>query len=148
MRHANEIQHGGSHYQTSGGPQHWDFVTANTGASYLMGCATKYLSRWRKKHRYSWLQRVIAGMAGIRLGSPKEDLAKAGHYVQKLIETAMDMPEQVRPITNRRITADEFSKENGLHAWDAQVIRQVWEWENVRDLEFVLSRIESVLQDL
>lgn len=64
-KNANEIQHGGDHYKNSDF-QHWDFVIA-TGQSYLIGCATKYVSRWRRKN-------------GI------EDLRKAQHYCQKASE--------------------------------------------------------------
>ena len=62
---ANEIQHGGSHYK--GNPiQPWDYVAAN-GLGFFEGNAIKYLTRWREK-------------GGI------EDLRKARHYIDKLIE--------------------------------------------------------------
>ena len=62
---ANDIQHGGVHYK--GKPiQPWDFITAN-GIGFLDGNAIKYLTRWRDK-------------GGI------EDLMKARHYIDKLIE--------------------------------------------------------------
>lgn len=63
---ANDRQEFGDHYQTP--IQHWDFVLANN-IGYLEGCATKYLVRWRKKN-------------GL------QDLIKARHYVDKLIEVA------------------------------------------------------------
>ena len=62
---ANEIQHGGTHYKALGIEQ-WDYVAANE-IGFFEGNAIKYLTRWREK-------------GGI------EDLKKAGHYVQKLIE--------------------------------------------------------------
>ena len=43
---ANNRQVGGSHYAEGGEVQHWDFATLN-GLSYLVGCATKYIARWR-----------------------------------------------------------------------------------------------------
>lgn len=65
MSEANATQHGGAHYRAK--PiQLWDYISAN-GIGYLEGNAIKYLSRWRDK-------------GGI------EDLRKAQHYVQKLIE--------------------------------------------------------------
>jgi hypothetical protein len=63
---ANDRQEGGSHYRKLG-IQHWDYVVAN-GIPYLEACAIKYLTRWRDK-------------GGI------EDLKKARHYIDKLIET-------------------------------------------------------------
>ncbi len=65
MPEANQIQHGGNHYKDKA-IQPWDFIAKNN-IGYLEGCAIKYLARWREKN-------------GI------EDLKKAMHYVQKLIE--------------------------------------------------------------
>lgn len=62
---ANDYQIGGNHYKTS--YEHWDLVL-RTGMGYLEGCATKYVSRWRKKD-------------GIK------DLNKAQHYVSKMLES-------------------------------------------------------------
>ena len=64
---ANEQQVGGGHYATK--PiQPWDFIVANN-LGYLEGNIVKYISRWKDK-------------GGL------EDLKKAQHYLQKLIETA------------------------------------------------------------
>lgn len=62
---ANETQVGGAHYKQF---QHetWD-VILDWGLGYLDGNAVKYLSRWRHK-------------GGV------QDLKKAAHYIQKLIE--------------------------------------------------------------
>ncbi len=66
---ANERQIGGDHYKRPGGVaalEHWDLIE-RSGIGYLEGCATKYVARWQSK-------------GGI------QDLEKADHYVQKLIE--------------------------------------------------------------
>lgn len=65
---ADEVQYGGTHYKQF---QHetWN-VILDWGLGYLDGNAVKYLSRWRHK-------------GGI------EDLRKARHYIDKLIETEM-----------------------------------------------------------
>lgn len=65
---ANKKQIGGKHYQSA--YQHWDWVLDND-LSYLEGCATKYIVRWRDK-------------GGV------EDLKKAAHYIEKLIEPRSD----------------------------------------------------------
>lgn len=62
---ANETQVGGTHYKTFT-HETWD-VIADWDLGYFDGNAVKYLSRWRRK-------------GGI------EDLRKAAHYIQKLIE--------------------------------------------------------------
>ena len=63
---ANEQQVGGAHYAVKA-IQPWDFIIANN-IGYLEGNIIKYISRWKDK-------------GGV------EDLKKAQHYLQKLIET-------------------------------------------------------------
>lgn len=64
MSKANKIQHGGAHYRSKF--QHWDLVHC-LGLNYYAGCASKYVSRhWKKNGR--------------------EDLEKAGHFIQKWVE--------------------------------------------------------------
>jgi len=63
---ANDTQVGGAHYKQLK-IQTWDYITQNN-IPYLEGCVIKYVSRWRDK-------------GGV------EDLRKAQHYIQKLIET-------------------------------------------------------------
>ena len=78
---ANERQVGGTHYQAE--IQHWDYVLAN-GLGYLEGQITKYVTRWRKK-------------GGV------EDLEKARHYLEKLIEVAeAEAEEEAPPEPSRR----------------------------------------------
>lgn len=64
VKGANSRQVGGAHYKSP--LEHWDMVE-EIGMGYLEGCATKYVSRWRKKN-------------GL------QDLEKGLHYVQKLQE--------------------------------------------------------------
>lgn len=61
---ANERQVGGEHYKSS--HQHWDFIDDH-GYSYLQGCATKYLLRWRQKN-------------GV------QDVEKSLHFAEKFLE--------------------------------------------------------------
>jgi hypothetical protein len=61
---ANDRQVGGTHYASKF--QHWDFIE-HYGVGYLEGCLTKYVTRHHKKN-------------GL------EDLLKASHYLDKLIE--------------------------------------------------------------
>jgi len=64
---ANAQQVGGSHYAVKA-IQPWDFIIANN-LGYLEGNIVKYVSRWKDK-------------GGV------EDLKKAQHYLQKLIEVS------------------------------------------------------------
>lgn len=63
---ANEIQVAGNHYKERGKYQPWD-VIVEWNLGFLEGNALKYISRWRSK-------------GGI------EDIRKAIHYLEKLIE--------------------------------------------------------------
>lgn len=65
MTSANDVQHGGMHYKAKL-IEPWDYIEAN-GIGFLDGNAIKYLTRWKDK-------------GGI------EDLKKARHYIDKLIE--------------------------------------------------------------
>ena len=62
---ANSIQIGGDHYKSKG-IQPWDFIAAND-LDYFQGNVIKYVTRFREKN-------------GI------QDLEKAQHYLQKLID--------------------------------------------------------------
>lgn len=62
---ANAVQIGGAHYKQFK-YETWDVIAA-WGLGYFDGNAVKYLSRWRHK-------------GGV------EDLRKAKHYIEKLIE--------------------------------------------------------------
>lgn len=66
MSEANKTQVGGSHYKL-GGEEHWDRVWRMSGHGYFVGCITKYVERYRSKN-------------GL------EDLYKARHFLDKLIE--------------------------------------------------------------
>lgn len=62
---ANQHQVGGEHYRHKA-VQPWDYIHAN-GIGYLAGNVIKYVSRYQQKN-------------GL------QDLEKAAHYLQKLIE--------------------------------------------------------------
>lgn len=75
MSKADEYMIGGSHYKT-GKLMPWDvledWMTAEEFNAYLRGNCIKYLARYQHK------------------GKPLEDLQKAQHYLQKLIEREKD----------------------------------------------------------
>lgn len=75
---ANDIQIGGDHYKART-HETWD-VILDWDLGYLDGNAVKYLSRWRVK-------------GGV------QDLLKAKHYIEKLIE--VEQSKEVAPVTRR-----------------------------------------------
>jgi len=64
---ANDRQVGGSHYKHPEMEQHWDRQWRLHGRGYFVGCITKYVERYHLKN-------------GV------EDLEKARHFLDKLIE--------------------------------------------------------------
>jgi len=90
---ANEEQHGGRHYITK--PiQPWDYIIAN-GMGYLEGNIIKYISRYKEK-------------GGL------DDLIKASHYLEKLIEVTLNerVPEvAVSKIDTTREEVNQIWKE-------------------------------------
>lgn len=66
---ANDVQIGGSHYKRSA-YEPWDVIHA-WKLGYFDGNAVKYLSRWKQK-------------GGV------DDLRKARHYIDKLIELELE----------------------------------------------------------
>ena len=69
---ANQHQVGGSHYAQKA-IQPWDYIVTNN-LGYLEGNVVKYVSRWKQK-------------GGV------DDLRKAAHYLEKLIEVAISEEE-------------------------------------------------------
>lgn len=63
---ANDKQTGGAHYKKLA-IEPWDYIAANR-LGYFEGCVVKYVSRWKDK-------------GGL------QDLEKARHFLDKLIET-------------------------------------------------------------
>lgn len=68
---ANGYQEGGEHYKSKG-IQPWDYITINN-LGYLEGNIVKYVSRYKEKN-------------GV------QDLKKARHYLDKLIEISEQPP--------------------------------------------------------
>lgn len=126
MTNANDRQVGGSHYRPKkpGALQHWDIIEGN-GVGYLEGYATKYLTRC-----------MISGKT-------VQDLEKARHCIEKLIELAN------KPIAMRMPTGPvpddvlrQFFSDNAI---DNQVqriaITLILQWRSTKQLEMALSLI-------
>lgn len=119
----NDYQVGGSHYNTTF--QHWDFVTECLGGLYLEGCATKYVTRWRKKN-------------GI------QDLQKSLHYIGKLKEIS-DTGDSGPAGDVRRV--QEFCRANDLQPLEIEVITKIATWRDRADLEEIDVLINCIIDD-
>jgi len=115
MSKANDEQHGGDHYKTQA-VQVWDYVTAN-GIPYLEGNVIKYVSRWRAK-------------GGL------EDLRKARHYLDKIIE-------------NEEAVWD-YVTANGIPYLEGNVIKYVSRWRvkgGLEDLHKARHYLDKIIEN-
>jgi hypothetical protein len=85
----NDMQVGGKHYHST--HQHWDFVL-NLGLPYLPAQITRYICRWRRKNG-------------------AEDLEKALHYLNKMIERELLHQEQASILLRNFVVANDLTEE-------------------------------------
>lgn len=122
---ANTKQVAGNHYKAAG-VQHWDLIHDND-VGYLAGNATKYLTRFRRK-------------AGL------QDLEKALHYVEKMIEkyaryagrAGGDVPE---------LELATFFADNGIDGIEREPIRLILNWRDPADLRTAKTWIGSLIAE-
>ena len=124
---ANDHQVGGTHYKGSA-YEHWDLVV-RTGMGYLEGQATRYITRWRKKN-------------GL------EDLQKAVHYIDKLIEVNAGGARGGGLGSDLMMLAEikKFALANGLSPNEHFAVEDLAIWRSEKELvrarDIVLSLIE------
>lgn len=122
---ANAKQVAGNHYKAAG-IQHWDMIHDND-VGYLAGNATKYLTRFRRKN-------------GL------QDLEKALHYVEKMIEkldrytgrATGDVPE---------LELVTFFADNGIDGIEREPIRLILNWRDPADLRTAKTWIGSLIAE-
>jgi len=124
---ANNRQEGGTHYQTP--YQHWDFAL-DTGLGYLVGCATKYVARWRKK-------------------GGSDDLCKAAHYVDKLIDEYVPVvdPAAEGGIMERIGFCKTFAELNNLSPREQDIITNLVAEYDFASLEAAALAIDKLIND-
>lgn len=129
----NQYQVGGDHYKAA--YQHWDWVE-DVGLGYLEGVLTKYVIRWQKK-------------AGL------EDLKKAVHYTEKLIEIAkqgrtnrtyevlgpvvIDNPASKTDLTNK------VCDQAGCGEREREILYRTVFWETITELGSIKKQIEDII---
>ncbi len=125
---ANATQVGGNHYKVENGLQHWDLIDPYR-VGYLEGCATKYVTRWRRKD-------------GLR------DLEKALHYLTKLYESRASLPYSVQverqPAVPHPVIAD-FVRDNAVPPAEAHIISLILSWQSTHTLQLAKSEIRKLI---
>jgi hypothetical protein len=107
----NDRQVGGTHYRSA--LQHWDLIERN-GIGYLEAAATKYVTRWRSK-------------GGV------QDLEKAVHYVEKLIELFEEGVRTARGTVDHVMLAT-YAEANKLNDAERNIITILCRWSLREDL--------------
>lgn len=117
---ANSRQIGGSHYQT-GTVQHWDVIDEHD-VPYLEGCATKYISRHRRK-------------------SGRQDLEKALHFIDKTLER-----EHFRPVGVPLHVVIRWARLAELTALEMVACTQLLAGTSFQDIRSAREAVEGLLQ--
>jgi hypothetical protein len=120
---ANDRQVGGSHY--AGKVQHWDLIELH-GVGYLEGCATKYIQRWRLKN-------------GV------QDLNKAAHYVDKLLELHLAGRREPRGSVPVHVV-QQFCQDHKLDQNESAAVDALCRWHHVGDLVGAQQNIALLLR--
>lgn len=128
---ANEMQIGGEHYR--GEYQHWDWVLDNC-MSYLEGCSTKYISRWKNKN-------------GL------EDLKKSRHYVQKATEAStkgyLNTNLTVRPFNSfadyANANTEKFIKSGDYDKHQRQLFYMLSRWNSTAHLMETMNYLDMYI---
>ncbi len=122
---ANSRQVGGEHYK--GAIQHWDYALLALENRYLEGNVTKYVARHRKK-------------AGL------QDLEKALHYLDKLIESAPFIRSLGYVMASAPIHQfiDRFIQSNEMTPIEGVIMVRMARWTKVADLHDTRLMIEEL----
>jgi len=121
---ANERQIGGSHYQSA--MQHWDFVEDH-GIGYLEGCASKYVTRWRRKD-------------GV------EGLEKAAHFLEKVIDLHRSTGRRNRGTRANPELLRRFCAANDLGVIEFAVLVGIFNWVTEADLQMALRDLQLLIK--
>lgn len=150
MIEANARQVAGTHYRTA--YQHWDLV-ADVRLGYYEGQVAKYVTRYHKKNG-------------------GQDLRKAEHFAEKLMELAADdrvappgvlpplpfanwlgrtvlrlessMLRRLHRMQTERLV-EEYAQANGLNAVEHNIIRTLATWEHLNDLDYVRRAVRTLI---
>lgn len=118
----NDRQVGGSHYRTKSARQCWDYIE-DSGIGYLEGTAIAYLARHRQKN-------------GV------EDLRKARHFVEKLID--------IRRKPRGRLPAPDllgFYADYSMSDFERFAVRILFTWNDPSELHYALDLLDAAIAE-
>lgn len=123
---ASDRQVGGSHYRVKkGGVGHWDYCV-EVNVPYLEGCATKYLTRWRKKN-------------GL------QDLEKVEHFIQKRLESWHTHVGILKGANKKEALFKRFCEDNSIPHEERCIIDQVMHWKRPDQLIAAIEMVRKLI---
>jgi hypothetical protein len=121
---SNDVQVGGMHYKDAK-YQHWD-LAVDLRLPYLEGQITKYIDRHPRKHG-------------------RQDLEKAAHFAQKLLECAVDGRTYSRTNDGGDLLALYFAQRPAMHPLDRAAISTVVAWTRSSQLTELVRTIQAMI---
>lgn len=125
---ADDRQVGGRHYKSE--YEHWNWVIdCGLGNGYFVAAISKYLKRWRDKNG-------------------PEDLEKAAHYLDKMIEVAPILAYQRSPLPAVAIEnyTNAYIKANGIKGYEAMICHLLVTWQMPSQLVIARAYLEDILE--
>lgn len=120
---ANDTQVAGTHYRTP--YQHWD-LAADLFLGYFEGQISKYVTRHRVK-------------------KGKEDLEKALHFAQKLLEMVRTHGRKPMRLFPTAPQMEDYVVANCLNLREHVILKAILSWSTVHDLENVVDFIQKLI---
>lgn len=120
---ANDTQVAGTHYRTA--HQHWDLAAA-LQLGYFEGQISKYVTRHRTK-------------------KGKEDLEKALHFAQKLLEMNLSNGYKPHRLFPTGAQIEHYVKANDLNLREHVLLKALLNWSTAHDLTNVVHFIQVLI---
>lgn len=129
MTIANQMQVGGTHYQSD--YQHWDWAI-NIRLGYLESAATKYVTRWRGKNGVQDVEKAIHYLI-----KAKEAWADGRYINRSLFNDPQHMDHAIKQ-TRRWLVA------NDIVGLEAQFMEAAASWKNDVDISLAIGLAQQV----
>lgn len=139
---ANDIQIGGEHYK--GDYQHWDWMI-DIRLGYLEGCATKYLSRWRKKNGLQDLEKACHYVTKIKEAREQGRYSNLSGWILGLVK-AVTGPGNREASYQRIVELTKMMCESaGCTPLETDLIIGIATWQTIEDLDGILSLLNALV---
>lgn len=137
-------QHGGTHYQSE--LQHWDFIVEN-GIGYLEGCASKYVTRTRKKDGLNDLKKAITYIDKI-IAKGRQGFVRPPYFARWIVKFIEAMRIGAPVSTTPPLDFAAYGKANDLTQRELLAFRLVCDWRSGEDLVMARTICEQMIAEI